>query len=385
MSEHEPKSAKLSIGLLLDDSLDKPDGVQQYVLTLGKWLTQQGHIVHYIAGQTSRTDLVGIHSVSKNVKVNFNGNRLSIPLPTPTGKIREILKHQSFDVLHVQMPHSPFMAAKVVRLMPPTTAIFGTFHIAPYAALDTHATWLLGVWLKRNLRLFDEIISVSSAAQAFALRTFRIKTRVIPNAVDVSSFSSIEEKSQKQQIVCLGRLVPRKGCMELLKAYSLLQQQSESSIPLIICGDGPERPRLEVYCAEQGLSQVIFKGFVSEAQKKEYLAGSSVAVFPSVGGESFGIVLLEAMAAGSGVVLAGDNPGYRSVLGEIKDTMFDPKDTQVLAQKLQAMITNNEQTQQIHKQQQELVKRYDIAVVGNQIVDSYQQAIAKKRRETHNK
>jgi phosphatidylinositol alpha-mannosyltransferase len=77
-----PHPSKLTIGFVFDDSLDKPDGVQQYVLTLGDWMKKQGHSVHYLVGATTRDDIANVHSLSRNMRVAFNGNRMSVPLPS---------------------------------------------------------------------------------------------------------------------------------------------------------------------------------------------------------------------------------------------------------------------------------------------------------------
>ena len=112
---------KLKVGLVLDDSLDRNDGVQQYVRALGGWLADQGHTVHYLAGQ-SRADGKTVHSLSRNVNVRFNGNRLSMPLPANAGPIKALLAKEKYDVLHVQMPYSPLMAGKVISNAGPDTA-----------------------------------------------------------------------------------------------------------------------------------------------------------------------------------------------------------------------------------------------------------------------
>ena len=110
------KSAKrLKIGFVLDDSLDVPDGVQQYVLTVGAWMKGQGHDVHYLVGQTDRNDIPNVHSMSKNIKVRFNKNRMTMPLPTSVKAIAAILQREQFDILHVQMPYSPFMAGRLIK------------------------------------------------------------------------------------------------------------------------------------------------------------------------------------------------------------------------------------------------------------------------------
>src|ERR1700712_493953 len=97
----------MKVGFVIDDTLDKPDGVQQYVLTVGRWLAQNGHQVHYLCGETKRGDIPNVHSLTKNAHVRFNGNQLSVPKPANAAKIRQLLDTQQFDVLHIQMPYSP--------------------------------------------------------------------------------------------------------------------------------------------------------------------------------------------------------------------------------------------------------------------------------------
>ena len=104
----------MKIALVLDDSLDKPDGVQQYVLTLGSWLTSQKHEVHYLVGATSRKDIPNVHSLSANMRVRFNKNRASMPMIANRKAIRALTEKEKFDVLHVQMPYSPLLAGKII-------------------------------------------------------------------------------------------------------------------------------------------------------------------------------------------------------------------------------------------------------------------------------
>ena len=104
----------MKIGFVLDDTLDTADGVQQYVLLVGGWLKRQGHDVHYLVGHSTRKDVDNIHSLARNVRVSFNKNRLSVPLPASTRAIKNLLKAEKFDVLHIQMPFSPFLAGKII-------------------------------------------------------------------------------------------------------------------------------------------------------------------------------------------------------------------------------------------------------------------------------
>ena len=124
-----------------------------------------------------------------------------------------------------------------------------------------------------------------------------------------------------------------------------------------------------------GNREVHFAGYVSEAEKANFLASADIAVFPSISGESFGIVLVEAMAAGAGVVLGGNNPGYRSVLGQQPYLLFDPKDTNAFSEQLRLFVEDNSLRDKMHAWQEEAVQQYDIAVVGEQVVSIYKRCL----------
>lgn len=376
----------MKIGFVLDDSLDKSDGVQQYVLALGKWFRSQGHDVHYLVGQTERRDIAHIHSLSRNIQVHFNQNRMSTPLPASKPKIKALLGKEKFDVLHVQMPYSPFMAARIIKAVSSQTAVIGTFHIIPFSSLEKISTRLLGLWLRRNLRRFDRIFSVSKPAATFAKHSFGITTSVLPNAVDVGFFHTATALKKYEDgfinIVFLGRLVERKGCLYLLKALQRLHEEHRlEGVRVFICGKGPLKPELEKYVKDHHLLKHIhFVGFVSENDKARYLKTAQIAVFPSTGGESFGIVLVEAMAAGSEVVIAGNNIGYRSVLGTQTKQLLDPYDTAGFARTLGHFIANKRARNQAHKWQQEAVSQYDVRQVGLKLLEHYQAALHKARK-----
>lgn len=379
----------LKIGLVVDDTLDKPDGVQQYVLLMGAWLASQGHDVHYLVGQTSRTDIANIHSLSRNVAVSFNKNKLSIPLPAKRRVIRQLLNAEQFDVLHVQMPYSPFLAGRIVSLASAKTAVVGTFHILPYAALERIATRLLGLVLRRNLRRFDTVLAVSEPAAVFARQAFGVTADVLPNVVNLAAFKATQgpkpPTSSKIRIVFLGRLVERKGALQLLKAVAALPEAIRSNTQVHIGGKGALLPTLQSFVEQNGLKgQVSFDGFITEEAKSAYLQQADIAVFPAMGGESFGIVLLEGMAANAGVVLGGNNPGYASVLAPWPETLFDPQDTSVFSNVLERFITDTSLKSRIHNQQQQTVVKYDVAYVGPQLVNIYQNSVAKRPQKQDN-
>lgn len=385
MANKTPAKPALKIGLVLDDSLDSSDGVQQYVLAVGRWLAQQGHEVHYLVGETKRTDIPDIHSLSRNIKVRFNGNHMSMPLPASKRHIRQLLQENGFDILHVQMPYSPFLASRILRAAPTSTAVIGTFHIAPYSRTVIWGNRLLSVLLRRSLRRFNEVVSVSPIAQQFARQVFNINSTVVPNAVELAAYRQavpLDKFNEVTTIVFLGRLMERKGCRYLLEAINYVQANrlTNKQYYVIIIGKGPLEPQLREYVQQHNLSDfVMFTGFVSESDKPRYLASSDIAIFPSTGGESFGIVLVEALAASRGVVLAGDNPGYASVMQPFPDSLFNPTDTPALAKKLVYFIENSSERQKQRAKQQIAALQYDVGQVGRRLLNHYRTALHKQR------
>jgi len=374
----------MKIGFVLDDSLDKSDGVQQYVLTLGAYYRAQGHEVHYIVGETLRDDIPHVHSLGKNIRAKFNQNRMSTPLPVPKPRIAQLLEELQLDVLHVQMPYSPLLAARVISFADPKTVIVGTFHIIPFSKTESLATKALGLVLRRNLKRFDAIYSVSAPAQRFAKKAFNIRSEVLPNVVNMHHFAHAKPLRKYDDgtvtIVFLGRLVERKGCMHLLRAVERLHTQRKlDRVRVVICGKGPLLPELQAYAARHHLQHIVqFVGFVDEDMKAQYLSSADIAVFPSTGGESFGIVLIEAMAAGSKVVLAGNNVGYSSVMEGRAEQLFEPADTEAFAKLLRHYIASSAARKKAFAWQQRHVKQFDTHIVGRTLLSIYEKLLSDK-------
>lgn len=369
---------KLKVGFVIDDTLDSSDGVQQYVLALGKWLASHGHEVHYITGQSSRHDLANLHSLSRNLKVKFNGNKLSMPVFVPGARVRRLARACQFDVLHVQAPYSPLMAGKVVKVLKrysPGTLVVATFHIAASSKFSLLAGKLLGLVNGRTAKLFDKFFAVSPAAQEYAQATMGVKSLVIPCPVDMSLYrpqSSAKPTNSKLQIVFLGRLVPRKGCLTLLQAVKLLEERDLPDYEVIVAGTGHQETMLKRYCAKNGLNQFVkFVGYADLKLKQNLFGTADIAVFPSGPGETFGIVLIEAMASARPVVLGGNNDGYKSVLGSRPEQMFGYDNPKDLAGKLSDFMVDRVKRERAVAWQNQWVKQYDISQVGRRLLQEY--------------
>ena len=369
----------MKVALVLDDSIDRPDGVQQWVRALGAYLERVGHEVHIICSVSESSD-PRVHAIAKNVSVRFNGNGLQTPLPASRKRVRELLIAEDFDVIHVQTPHSPVLAGRVVdearKLRARSVRIVGTFLIMPTGRVAALATRALGIALRKNLRKFDAIHAVSPGSLEFAREAFHIEPLLIPLAIDTAALKGAVKTTRPPRragdrlvLAFLGRLVERKGVLELIDALALLDGDTLDRLDVRIGGRGPLLEEAQDAVARHGLGEVVsFAGFVSEEDKPQFFADADIAVFPSTGGESFGIVLVEAMASGAGVVVAGANPGYLSVIGSRPEVSVDATDTAAFAALLTRLVGDAALRDELHGEQQESVKQFDLEVVGERIV-----------------
>jgi phosphatidylinositol alpha-mannosyltransferase len=309
---------------------------------------------------------------------------MSMPLPTSRTKLRKFLEEKQFDVLHVQMPYSPWLAHRIMLAAPRRTALVGTFHIMPYSQLVRMANHGLGLLLRRSLKRLDTVFAVSTAAKKFATKAFRLSDVVVlPNVTDEQHFRNAKPMPQYDDdvltIMFLGRLVPRKGCAILLEAITILKQRKNlPKFRVVVCGKGPLEVELKQYVADQRLEEIVtFAGFVPEDEKARYVASADIMAFPSSGGESFGIVLIEALASGRPVVLAGDNPGYHAVMSPRPDLLFPPTSAFDLANKLTTFLRDDAERADTVRWQAEYAKQFDIAVVGTKLLEAYSAACVK--------
>jgi phosphatidylinositol alpha-mannosyltransferase len=373
----------LRVALVYDDSLDRLSGVRQYVTTLGAELTRRGHEVVYLVGESSIDELSGVpvHSLSHNLSVRFNGNVLSMPVRSRRQAIERLAP--GFDVVHVQVPFSPLMAGRVITALTPAQALVGTFHVFSeqyYARLGAR---LLAAATPRTLGRFDRFVAVSESAAEFARVAFRRQPVVVPNMVDVEGIAAMAYGARQggvsqssARVVYLGRLVTRKGVADLVRAFADVVA-AHPSASLVIAGDGPERRPLTELVHRLGLRDVVrFVGTVGEAEKARLFRSAAIACFPSRCGESFGVVILEALAAGADAVVGGANRGYRDLLADTPTALVLPAE---LAEALTALLRDSSQRRDLRDRQRVLLERYDVRAVTDALLDLYREALRARR------
>lgn len=378
----------LRVGLVYDDTIDRYGGIGVYVTTLGAGLRRRGHYVEHLVGSSERSSFDGapVRSLARNMHVRFNGNILSMPVLSRGAQLDRALAEGRFDVLHVQVPYSPLMAGRLLTRADDRCAVIGTYHVASERLLPRVGAAALRVLKARSSPRFDSMVGVSEVAAAFAGRWSGMDaTTLVPNLLDIGHVRRIVAASAdrpRYDVVFVGRLVTRKGCDELLSALSVVQRDGIGRpLRVAIIGDGPLRPKLERRARAIGLGAgVVFCGAVDDQRKFALLSGARVACFPSLFGESFGVVILEALAAGADVVLAGDNPGYRELLGDAR-ALADPRRPEALGARLRALLVSDDLRVDIGRRQRRLLADCDVEAVTDRIVGIYRSALSDRRGE----
>lgn len=375
----------MKIALVVDDSLDSSDGVQQILLHIGAFLTGRGHEVHFLTSRAERTD-VRVHSLASVLRLPFNGNRIGIPLPGRRREITKVLAGERFDLVHIAIPYSPLLAGRIIRALPPTTALVGTFMILPLGRLSRWGGKVLGLWQRRQARRFHALTALSAPADEFCRFMYGRPALPIGSPVHLQPFrraradaiarAQAAATDQPVQILFLGRLVERKGATALITATALLRELTEVPFHVQIAGTGPGERELRELTRSRGLTdRVSFTGYVPEEDKAALLASADIITLPSLGGESFGISVVEALAAGRGATLVGDNPGYASTVGDLRDCLIDPTDAPAFARRLAELIEDPAQRERMSAAQVQRAEDFAHDVVGEKILRVYDAAI----------
>jgi phosphatidylinositol alpha-mannosyltransferase len=293
-----------------------------------------------------------------------------------------MLEQERFDVLHFHEPWVPVLSRQILSRS--NTVNVATFHAKlPETIVSRTMAKVITPYTKPLLRHIDAFTAVSEAAAEYLLSLADVSVEIIPNGVDLKYFRkkvTTGERNPKdpKTILYVGRLEHRKGVKYLIRAFAELQSR-QPQVRLLIAGDGPDREKLEMEVAELGLKHVEFLGFIEEERKRRLLQESDLFCSPAIFGESFGIVLLEAMASNL-VVVAGDNPGYESVMqGLGKLSVIDPKDASAFAHRLQLMLFDDDLRALWKKWAKDYVRQFDYPKVVDRYEAVYETAIQTAR------
>jgi phosphatidyl-myo-inositol alpha-mannosyltransferase len=370
------------VALVCPYAWDLPGGVQAHVRELAGRLTHRGHDVVVLAPARSTSSAeAGVRIVGSAVRVPFNGSVAPIaPDPRSGRRVRRELRAFGPDVIHVHEPFAPSASLFAVLGAAPVPVV-ATFHAdaGGNRVAAAAAPLLRRVWDRVDVR-----VAVSEAAAAFGSARFGGAIRVIPNGVDVERFVSarpIAGLPQGRRVLFLGRLEPRKGFRTAVTAFELVSAEFPD-LHLVVVGDGGERGAVDGL-APSVRGRVLMRGVVSEDDKPGHFAAADVFVAPATGGESFGIVLVEAMAAGAPVV-ASDIAGYRDVAGDRNQggaaLLVPPEDPPALARAVRRVLADPGLAADLRQAGQIRAARFDWSVVTGEIEGAYEEAVRRRRR-----
>ena len=368
----------MKVGLVSPYDFASPGGVTDHVRNLSRQLKASGHTTHIFA-PSSRKDVEqedrNFHRIGSPIAIPVNDSVARITLSFHlANQVAAIVEREAFDVLHFHEPLMPALPMTLLRLS--TTANIGTFH----AFAKSNVGYYYGrPLLQPYLDHLHRGIAVSEPARAFFNRYFpEYPLRVIPNGIDVSVYrpglSPIRHlRDENVNVLFVGRLEKRKGLGDLLRGYEAMRSRVTRS-RLIIVGDGPLRGRVESFISRRRVPDVVMAGYVPNTVLPRYYATADIFCAPATGGESFGIVLLEAMATGLPVV-ATEVPGYMSVLDPGKDSLtVRPKSWAELGAALVILARDPELRRRLATAGYEKAQRYSWPAVASQVVEVYEEA-----------
>ena len=378
----------LNIGLVSPYDYATQGGVTEHIRHLSRELRALGHRTRILAPfSTELADLPDdVYALGAVTPVPANGSVARISLSPDLGRtVKAILRTERFDVIHLHEPLIPTLPWSVLRSS--RTINIGTFH----AFGDSAAVYAMGrIFLRRFFDRLHGRIAVSRSALEYVSQYFGGEYEIIPNGVDVQRFSTRAEpvrwmRDGRPTVLFVGRFnEPRKGLRWLLQALPLVQPYFPD-LRLVVAGSGdPEemepwlplrdysRSNRVVYRSAGSAMEVEFTGFVPAEQLPAYYQSADVYCAPSTGGESFGIVLLEAMAAGT-PVLASRIPGYADVLTHGREGfLVEPRDSAAIAVGIVRLLSDPDLRARMGEAGRRTASRYDWPIIARRVLDYYE-------------
>ena len=362
----------MKVGLVCPYTWDVPGGVQAHVHDLAVALIALGHDVSVITPADDDAPLPPyVVSAGRAVPVPYNGSvaRLAFGVLS-LGRVRRWLREGAFDVVHVHEPSAPSLS--LLATWAADVPIVATFHTSVSRSRAMAAAYSI---LQTALEKISGRIAVSEAARRTLVEHLGGDAVLIPNGVQVSNFAAAKPfpgwQGEGEAIGFLGRIdEPRKGFPVLLEAFELLASR-RPGLRLLVAGPG-DTDDVRKALPESLQSRVTLLGLVSDVDKARMLRSIDLYVAPNTGGESFGIVLLEAMAAGT-PVLASDLDAFRVVLDDARTgVLFPTGDAEALARAAGDLLDDPDRRASLSVQGSRRALDYDWSTVARDIVRVYE-------------
>ena len=365
--------SKKRIGIVCPYGWDTPGGVQSHVGDLAQYLIRQGHFVSVLAPAIDEENLPDyVTSAGRPIAIPYNGAVARILFgPIAFSRVRQWIANGNFDVLHLHEPAIPSIS--LLACWAAEGPMVGTFHAA---AKRQKVTFAVAPILEPVIEKLTARIAVSEAARETLTEHLETDAIVVPNGIyaDLYRDGVTDQRWTGNTLGFIGRFEEKRKGLDVLVA----------ALPSIIA----KFPDLKVFVAGPGDAQEVLKeidpylhsrfeflGRISESEKANFLASVGLYIAPNTGGESFGIILAEALAGGASVV-ASDIPAFDSLLGHgAYGTLFASEDSQDLAKKVIALLGDEEGRRAIAQRGKKYAQEFDWDVVAEKIYDVYEMAM----------
>ncbi|MCC6175322.1 MAG: glycosyltransferase family 4 protein [Chloroflexi bacterium] len=370
----------MKIALVSPYDYPYPGGVTEHVRNLAEQFMRRGHEVHVIAPSSVNPADVSepptLHRVGRPMPIPANGSvaRITLPLRGYV-QVKRLLSYQGFDIVHL---HEPMMPALPLTVLRHSQAVnVGTFH----AYSRTNTAYFYGKpVLKPLFRRLHGKIAVSGPARDFVADRFPGDYRIIPNGIDYGRFATPMEplpayEDDRLDVLFVGRLEKRKGLEYLLRAWPRVQAQFPQARLIVVGGGGRRLESYRRYVSMHGWTSVVFTGYVSADDLVRYYQTADVFCAPSTGQESFGIVLLEAMAAGRPIVASAIR-GYAEVMTDGREGLLvPPRDPAALAVAVSRLLADASLRRGMGASGRQTAASYDWSRVADKVLDFYAETI----------
>jgi phosphatidylinositol alpha-mannosyltransferase len=368
----KPVRGPLKVGIVSPYGYPHPGGVNEHVRHTYEAMRRLGHDVWIITSKYGKQRTTEGHVIRVGTGYAFPANG-SMGRVTLSWRFKEqaraLLARERFDVLHFHEPLVPFLSPTVLDQS--DTVNVATFHA--FGGFSP-SYWVGKRFAGQLAAKLHGRIAVSGAARHFISRYFPGEYTIIPNGVDLDRFADAEPFEELRDgtinILFVGRFEERKGLIHLLKAYHRLRKRKVDA-RLLVIGTGPKAREYRRFVGLRQIRDVEFLGRVSDDHKARYFASADIFCAPATGQESFGIVLLEAMAAGVPIV-ASDIHGYKRVVQRgVQGLLVEPRNPRALAAALYALANDEEQRHRMGEAGRALAPEYSWDRVTERIVDFY--------------
>jgi len=366
----------MKIGMVCPYSFDVPGGVQAHIAELAAVFIAQGHEVSVLAPAEDDTVLPSyVVNGGKAIGIPYNGSIARVSFgPTNFARARRWIAEHDFDVLHIHEPNAPSLSMWVMAIA--EGPIVATFHAS--TTRSRVLSTFQGV-LQPFLEKINGRIAVSDLARRWQVESLGADAVLIPNGVHVRAFAEANRlpgyPRAGQTLAFVGRYdEPRKGMPVLLGALPRLLEQ-HPDLQVLVVGGGDE-VALRRAAGRRVFAHLCLHGRISDAEKASVLRSADVYCAPNTGGESFGIVLVEAMSAGTAVA-ASDLDAFRRVLGDGEaGRLIATGDSAAWARALHALLVDTDGRAQLAAAGRRAVAAYDWVVVAQQVMQVYETVTA---------